>query len=331
MKPKVGLMLGGGGAKGGYQLGVIKALQEEKLLDNIDCIAGTSIGAINGLLIATLKDADKIFETWVYAQEKQKEVKGFTRFKEDKRGLYSLDVLRDVFRKTIDLKKLENSPIDLYVVTSKLINPKLIASQIRTSNYEKCVFRINDAPDAMDKVIASASIPLYFGPTQIGLEFHVDGGVVDNNPIDVLIDAGCEVILTVPLDHGFDPSIYRHKNVMIINLTDLSVFQKVSILDAYDIIRFDQTHINEKANYGYFVAKDVITKLRDLNLLKKGLILNYNENFVKPTRYIYFDVPLETYEKVQKLKEERIIKRKEQKKRQKYQKKLNKKMKEDNQ
>jgi NTE family protein len=216
-------------------------------------------------------------------------------------------------------------------VTSKLINPKLIASQIRTSNYEKCVFRINDAPDAMDKVIASASIPLYFGPTQIGLEFHVDGGVVDNNPIDVLIDAGCEVILTVPLDHGFDPSIYRHKNVMIINLTDLSVFQKVSILNAYDIIRFDQTHINEKANYGYFVAKDVISKLRDLNLLKKGLILNYNENFVKPTRYIYFDVPLETYEKVQKLKEERVIKRKEQKKRQKYQKKLNKKMKEDNQ
>ena len=58
MKPKLGLMLGGGGAKGGYQLGVIKALQEEKLLDNIDCIAGTSIGAINGLLLASLKDAE---------------------------------------------------------------------------------------------------------------------------------------------------------------------------------------------------------------------------------------------------------------------------------
>lgn len=329
MKPKLGLMLGGGGAKGGYQLGVIKALQEEKLLDNIDCIAGTSIGAINGLLLASLKDADKMHETWTYAQEKQQSKKGFTRLKEDKKGLFTLDVLREVFTKTIDLKRLENSPIDLYVVTAKLVNPKKIASQIRLGNYEKCVFLVNQSVDAFDKVIASASIPLYFGPTKINNDYHVDGGVVDNNPIDVLIDAGCDVILTVPLDRGFDASVYRDKNVMIVNLTDLALFSKVPIIDAYDIIRFDQTSINEKANYGYFVTKDVIQKLRDLNLLKRGLILNYNETFVKPNRYIYFDVPIETYEKVQKLKQERVIKRKEQRKRERYQKKINKKMKED--
>ena len=44
-------MLGGGGAKGGYQVGVIRALQEAKLII-IDMIAGTSIGAVNGLILS---------------------------------------------------------------------------------------------------------------------------------------------------------------------------------------------------------------------------------------------------------------------------------------
>lgn len=329
MKPKVGLMLGGGGAKGGYQLGVIKALQDEKLLDNIDCIAGTSIGAINGLLIAALKDADKIHETWKLAQQKQSEIKGFSRFKEDRLGLYSLKNLRELLEKTIDLKKIEKSKIDLYVVTAKIVNDNLIGSQIWPNNFEKCVWHVNKKPNIIDKVIASASIPLYFGPTKIGDDNHVDGGLVDNNPLDVLIDAGCDVILTVPLDNNFDASIYREKNVMIINLTDLSVFSKLPIFAAYDIIRFDQTIINEKANYGYFVTREIIQKLRDLNFLKKTSFLNFEENFMMPERYIYFDVPVETYEKLQELKQERTIKKKEFKRRLRYQNKINRKMEED--
>lgn len=329
MKPKVGLMLGGGGAKGGYQLGVIKALQDEKLLDNIDCIAGTSIGAINGLLITALKDADKIHETWKLAQEKQKENKGFNRFKKDKLGLYSLNTLREMLEKTVSLKMINKSHIDLYVITAKIINEEFFGAQIWPNNFEKCVWHVNKSEDALDKVIASASIPLYFGPTKIGEDSHVDGGLVDNNPIDVLIEAGCDVILTVPLDTNYDPSIYRDKKVMIINLTDLSVFSAFPILAAYDVIRFDQTIINEKANYGYFVTREIIGKLRELKFLKKSKRLKLDENFVMPEKFTYFDVPVETYEKLQELKQERTIKKKEYKKRLRYQKKLNKKMKED--
>ena len=57
------------------------------------------------LLITALKDADKIHETWKLAQEKQKENKGFNRFKKDKLGLYSLSTLREMLEKTVSLKK----------------------------------------------------------------------------------------------------------------------------------------------------------------------------------------------------------------------------------
>nr|WIF88899.1 patatin-like phospholipase family protein [Acholeplasma laidlawii] len=58
-KIKVGLMLGGGGAKGTYQLGVIKALEELNLLKHIDAISGVSIGAINTLLLMSKKSIKK--------------------------------------------------------------------------------------------------------------------------------------------------------------------------------------------------------------------------------------------------------------------------------
>lgn len=318
-------MLGGGGAKGGYQVGVIRALQEAKLIDNIDMIAGTSIGAVNGLILASLENADKLSEIWRYAQSKDIYKDGFTRLKTDREGLYSIAVLREVFNHYIDLKRIANARIDLFAVTARIIDTHKIASQIRKDNHEKVVFHVNKHKDPFETVIASASIPLFFGTTYIDDKAYVDGGLVDNNPIDVLIEKGCNVILAVPLDTQFNVRPYIDKNILIINFTDLSVFSSVPIQDAYDIIRFTDDALNERQNYGYLVAKEVIEKVRSLGYLKKGM-MGFNENFKKTDRFTYIDVPSETYEEIQVLKKEREISKRELKNRQTIQNKILKKI-----
>lgn len=314
MKVKVGLMLGGGGAKGGYQLGVIRALQDANLIDKIDCIAGTSIGAINALLLMSLNDADKISEIWQLAQNNNPIKQYLFRIKQDKEGLYSLEVLREIFEKYIDIKKVKHSKIDTFVVASKIIDTKKIASQIRTGNHEKTVFHLNKMDNCFDAVIASASIPLFFGTTYINDEAYVDGGLVDNNPIDILIEQGCNVILSAPLDHGFNYNAYANHKILFVNLTDFNVFSALPLIDAYDIIRFTEASIEERQNYGYLVASEIFTKLRDNGILKRG-VFGLNENFVKVDKFTYIEAPKETFERVKALRKERRFSRKETQKR----------------
>src|SRR6266542_3803731 len=61
--PRIGLVLGGGGAKGAYQIGVLRYLLKEVGIENFELIAGTSIGSLNALLIATATpdDAEKVW------------------------------------------------------------------------------------------------------------------------------------------------------------------------------------------------------------------------------------------------------------------------------
>lgn len=314
MKIKVGLMLGGGGAKGGYQLGVLRALQEANLIDKIDCIAGTSIGAINALLLMSLGDTDKISEVWHIAQTNNPIKQKSFRIQHDWQGLYSLDVLRDVFERYIDIKKVRNSKIDTYVVASKIVDPKKVASQIRTGNHEKTVFHINQHPKCFDAVIASASIPLFFGTTYIDDEAYVDGGLVDNNPIDVLIEQGCNVILSVPLDYGFNFNAYANNKVLFINFTDFNVFSALPLFDAYDIIRFTEESIEDRQNYGYLVATEIIEKMHDIGILKKNK-MGMGESFVKVDKFTYVEASKETYERIKQLKKERRITHRETRKR----------------
>ncbi|MBM7453656.1 NTE family protein [Acholeplasma morum] len=324
MKPKIGLMLGGGGAKGGYQLGVIRALEEHNLLDDIEVVAGTSIGAINGLLLCTLNDANKIVEVWEYAQESGFYKQGFTRFKQDKQGLYSLDVLRDIFTHYVKLKDLTKCDKDLYVVASKIIDPKKIVSQIRKDNHEKTVFHVNTHEKPFETVIASASIPLFFGTTYIDEDGYVDGGLTDNNPIDVLIDKGCNVIITVPLDYNLNLSKYINDKILIVNMTDLSLFSNKPVQMAYDIIRFTDDALTERQNYGYFVANEVINNLIDIGILNEDSSLK--DSYRSISKFTYIEPSAHTYEKIKELKKQRVITKKEEKKRTKIKTKLSKKI-----
>ena len=62
---KVGLSLGGGGAKGAYQIGVLKALEEYNLIDSINVISGVSIGAINAYFYLCSNNSQTVYDIWL--------------------------------------------------------------------------------------------------------------------------------------------------------------------------------------------------------------------------------------------------------------------------
>src|SRR5690554_7939494 len=102
-KVKVGLMLGGGGAKGSYQLGVIKALEELNLMKHIDAISGVSIGAINALLLMSKKKYSDMVSIWeIMDTDNVFGTKGQS-FRKEKR-LYNFVPVAEKLIQNVDLK-----------------------------------------------------------------------------------------------------------------------------------------------------------------------------------------------------------------------------------
>ncbi|MBN2268472.1 MAG: patatin-like phospholipase family protein, partial [Acholeplasmataceae bacterium] len=96
MENRIGLALGGGGARGSYQIGIVKALHEIGLLKQITHVSGTSIGAINTLMVMADYSYDRMINVWQKIKNQDIYGAGPDRLKIDKLGLFSL---QDVFIK----------------------------------------------------------------------------------------------------------------------------------------------------------------------------------------------------------------------------------------
>ena len=171
-KYKTGLVLSGGGTRGFAHLGVIAALLEKGIKP--DVISGTSAGAIAGAFIASGKTPKEIRDLL-----KKGSFFKYTKLQIPKDGLMKLDGLKELFQKEIKAKKLEDLDIPLYVTVSNL----------NTGDVE---YHNTGTLDEM--VLASASIPILFSPVNIDGNRYVDGGLLDNIPIEP-IKSDCEQII----------------------------------------------------------------------------------------------------------------------------------------
>jgi NTE family protein len=128
---------------------------------------------------------------------------------------------------------------------------------------EKEVFNLNEFKDPLKAVLASASIPILFGTTEIDDQAYVDGGTLDNCPIQPLIDAGCNVILTIPIDGMFSKRKYKNQSILLVNFETHYLFKLIP----YDILDFKTDDIKKKALYGEKMGYALINKLRDEKIL----------------------------------------------------------------
>ena len=213
-RKKVGLVLGGGGAKGAAEVGVLKVLEEADI--PIDYIAGTSIGAIVGGLYAIGYDAadidslyrnqDWIFllsdqvkresETFLSKEEREKYIVHIPLSKERKVSLPTGYVkgqnIFNLFSKlTVGYHQVDdfsNLPIPFRCVAVDLVDGKEV------------VFSSGSLPMAMR---ASMSIPGVFAPVEWKGKMLVDGGALNNLPVDVAREMGADVIICVDLSTGW--------------------------------------------------------------------------------------------------------------------------------
>lgn len=192
---KSAVVFGGGGAHGAYQIGVWKALQEAGF--SIELITGTSVGAINGVLMLQ-GDLDQAEFLWTNLSTNQilavpenvpltdlrqqllTDIRRMTKTAVLTRGISS-QPLEELLRKSLDLKSIvQKTKPQLFTVTTKI--PEMI---------EKVVPIQKMPPEQIPEwIVASASFYPAMAYKKIDKDRYIDGGYKNNLPVDVAIEQG---------------------------------------------------------------------------------------------------------------------------------------------
>ncbi|OHC64738.1 MAG: esterase [Rhodocyclales bacterium GWA2_65_19] len=176
-RPKIGLALGGGAARGFAHIGVIKMLESHGIVP--DYVVGTSAGAVVGSLYAAGYDA---FAMQKIAQQLDEKI--FADWTLGGRGLLKGEALQDFIN-----QHLHNRPLE------KLGKPfATVATDLNSG--ERVVFRTGDTGMA---VRASAAVPGIFQPTQFRGKSYVDGGLTSPIPVLAAREMGADFVIAVDI------------------------------------------------------------------------------------------------------------------------------------
>ncbi|TCJ06097.1 patatin-like phospholipase family protein [Cytobacillus praedii] len=174
-RPKIGLALGSGGARGFAHLGAIKVLKEEGI--PIDFIAGSSMGAMVGCFYGAGLDIERL-----YKLSKAFKRKYYLDFTIPRMGFIAGTKVKELIRIFTHGKMLEQLDIPVRVVATDLMTG------------EKVIF---DKGPIADAVRASISIPGIFVPEKLNGRLLVDGAVVDRVPVSVVKDMGADIVIAI--------------------------------------------------------------------------------------------------------------------------------------
>lgn len=262
------LVLGGGGAKGSYEVGVWKALN--KLNMKFDIVTGVSIGSINGAFYVAneykkcLKMWQKIttsdlFDVAIGSKMSKEDIKLLV--KQMSSGGISFSNAYNFLKKNINEEKVRKSKIDYGLVTVSLTNKKprfLTKEQIP---YGKLV----------DYICASSICYPFVHAQDINDESFIDGGFYDGIPINLAIDMGATEILAVDL------------SVLAINKKPKDKNIKVDVIKMKDktplTLTFTKEYANKNIKYGYNDTMKHFNKLdgKFYTFRKNDLDKSYNE------------------------------------------------------
>lgn len=216
---KVGIVLEGGGAKGAYQAGVLKALMELGI--QYDCVVGTSIGALNATSYA-LEDYEGCIKLWqntnfafednsksttnnstIYFEKFKDNIDEFEKYYMNNASIDSEPIVQ-FFKEIIDEEAIRNSSIDLGIATYCL------------SDREPLRLFKNDIPKGMlhEFIFASCALPV-FKPRQINGKYYLDGCFFSRLPIEMALEKQCNVIIAVRLrTDSYDFEKYNHVKII---------------------------------------------------------------------------------------------------------------------
>jgi NTE family protein len=180
--PKVGLVLSGGAARGFAHVGVIRVLEREKI--PVDVIVGTSVGSLVGAIYADRKDSFEL-ERIAFSLE-ERDVFDYS-FISPTQGFVRGDRLEEFVLRRLSAKEIEKLKVPFAAVATDIQNGEVVV--LRSGSVSRAVR-------------ASSSIPGIFIPVNYQGRLLVDGGVLNNVPVDVARQMGAEVVIAVNLAAG---------------------------------------------------------------------------------------------------------------------------------
>jgi len=204
-KPRVGLALGSGSARGWAHIGVIRALEERGIKPDLIC--GCSIGALVGGAYAS-GELDKL-EKWVtgLAWTTVLRLMDLTW----KGGLISGNRLFNLFRMLFEKRDIADLPIKFGAIATELSTGREVWLQ---------------HGDLLDAVRASCAMPGLFAPVLRDGAVLVDGGLVNPVPVSMCRALGADVVIAVDLSWG-KLGLYRDRDVHVVKQVESSWIGRV--------------------------------------------------------------------------------------------------------
>jgi NTE family protein len=210
-RPQIGLVLSGGGARGGAHIGVLKALEELRV--PVDYLAGTSIGAavggfyVSGMSVANLEQLVESLE-WeeAFLNVTPRQLKSFRRKRDDDSFLVNQKPGLNDGEFELPAGFVQGQVIDMIISRETLR-----ASQVETFDELAIPFRavagdivtgdavVLGSGSLARAIRASMSIPAALSPIEIDGRLLVDGGIAMNLPVEVARDMGADVVIAVDI------------------------------------------------------------------------------------------------------------------------------------
>lgn len=292
-RPKIGLVLSGGGAKGFAHIGVLKVLEQAGV--KIDIIGGTSMGAVVGGLYAsgyTATQIDSIFYNTDFNQllqdyiprssksfyEKRNDemyaiILPFNKFKISipialSKGMYNYSLLSKLTHKVRYTNDFSKLPIPFFCVATDI------------EKGEQVVLQKGYLAQAM---LASSAFPSLFSPVEIDGRLLIDGGVVNNYPVDEIRKMGADVIIGIDVQDDLkDRNSLKDATRILVQITNLDMIkamkEKIKLTDIYikpevseyGVISFNEgQEIVKKGEEAALGVYDQLKKLADTTTINK--------------------------------------------------------------
>lgn len=237
----LGLVLSGGGMRGAAHIGVIKALEEHNLYPTH--IAGTSAGSVVGGLYAYGYEWEEILTFF-----KNIQILDLKKYALNKPGFINTEKFYSNFKAYIKNDDFSFLKKKLFVTSTNILNGDLV---------------VFDKGELIKPILASAAIPGIFSPVKIKDSYYIDGGALNNFPVE-LLKKNCDKIIGVYVN-GFDTisinDLKHSHNVLERAFKLKSVKEDRKKFNDCDLVispkelnkygAFDKKHLNKIFEIGY--------------------------------------------------------------------------------
>ena len=252
-RPKIGLVLSGGGARGAAQVGVIKVLEEMRV--PIDFIAGSSMGALVGAAYASGTPVIELEQRlrgqdWdlLLTDESPRNDRSFQRKEEDQSRLLRLELGVKDGNVRLPPGAISGQKFDiLFSEITRNAPPTQVFDELPipfravATDAESGRMTVFDRGSLTDAMRASMSVPGAIAPYQIGERIYLDGGLTRNLPVDVARAMGADVVIVVnigtPLLKRQDIQTLVGVSLQMVNiLTEQNVRASIESLGPRDVL-----------------------------------------------------------------------------------------------